>query len=80
MIDTGCQSWLSKNLFAAEKAVALAPDLADGYVARGSIRTQMTWDWAGAQADLEKALALRSRVHGSEVLTVSAPRTAAVGS
>ncbi len=43
---------------AAEKAVAVDPDLADGYAARGYVRTMVTWDWAGAQADLERALAL----------------------
>jgi TolB-like protein/Flp pilus assembly protein TadD len=43
---------------AAERAIALAPDLADGYSARGWIRTSITWDWSGGQADFEKALAL----------------------
>jgi serine/threonine protein kinase/TolB-like protein/Tfp pilus assembly protein PilF len=41
---------------AADKAVALGPDEADGYVVRGDIRVTVNWDWAGAKADLEKAL------------------------
>jgi len=42
----------------ADRAVALAPDSADGYAARGYLRFVWLWDWAGAQADFENALAL----------------------
>jgi serine/threonine-protein kinase len=42
----------------AEKAVALAPDLAESYRARGSLRSNLLWDWSGARSDLERALAL----------------------
>jgi TolB-like protein/Tfp pilus assembly protein PilF len=42
----------------ADKAIALAPELADGYLARGWLRMSLALDWSGAQADLEKALAL----------------------
>jgi TolB-like protein/Tfp pilus assembly protein PilF len=42
----------------ADKSVTLAPREADGYAARGYLRAQYTWDWAGAQADLAKALTL----------------------
>src|SRR5437016_3728950 len=49
---------LTRALSAAEKAVALAPDLADGYVARARLRASWKWDWTGAAADLERALAL----------------------
>jgi TolB-like protein len=45
----------------AERAIALAPDLADGYAARGFVRYTWYWDWPGAQADLEKALAIDDR-------------------
>ena len=45
-------------LAAAEKAVALAPGLAEGYSARGFLRTVYRYDFAGAQADLDKAVAL----------------------
>jgi predicted Zn-dependent protease len=47
-----------RGLAAAEKAIALAPALADGYTARGWMRSNFTWEWAGAQADLERALAI----------------------
>jgi serine/threonine protein kinase/Tfp pilus assembly protein PilF len=42
----------------AERAVALDPTLADGHAARGRVRMLITWDWAGAQQDLEHAIAL----------------------
>jgi tetratricopeptide (TPR) repeat protein len=47
-----------RALVDADKSVALAPDQADGYAARGHIRAQGPWDWAGARADFEKALAI----------------------
>ena len=34
----------------AAKAVALAPDHADGYSARAFMKESLDWDWAGAQA------------------------------
>jgi TolB-like protein len=43
---------------AAEKAVALAPDLAEAFAARGLLRALLQWDWPGAQSDYERALAL----------------------
>lgn len=43
---------------AADKAIALAPDEADGYSARGSQRIYHSWDWTGAQADFVRALTL----------------------
>jgi len=51
---------------AADKAVALAPDLADSWSARGWMRTCISWDWAGARADFERALALNAR--GANIL------------
>jgi serine/threonine-protein kinase len=44
---------------AAEKAIELAPDLPDGYLARGFVRVPIQWDFEGARADLERALALK---------------------
>lgn len=43
---------------AAEKAIALAPDAPEGYWARGQLRYLYYYDWSGARADYEKALAL----------------------
>jgi len=42
----------------ADQAIALAPNLADGYVARAWLRFSRKWDWPEAQADLERALQL----------------------
>ncbi len=48
---------LPKARAAAEKAIALAPEFAGGYSARGGLRT-LDHDWPGARADLERALSL----------------------
>ena len=53
--DTADEAGQQHALVAADKAVELAPDEADVYVARGYLRARR-WDWTGAQADLEKAL------------------------
>ncbi|MCM3877986.1 MAG: protein kinase, partial [Thermoanaerobaculia bacterium] len=52
-IDEGKRTALSL----AEKAIALDPDLSDGYTIRGGFRAG-SWDWVGAQADSNRALAL----------------------
>ncbi len=46
---------------AADKAVALAPDLPDSYGARGFVRAGILWDWAGARSDFERSLAINPR-------------------
>lgn len=51
----------ARAVAAAERAVALAPDLAESWSARGWVRTALTWDWAGARSDFERALAIRPR-------------------
>jgi len=43
---------------AADRAVSLGPEDASSYGARGFIRYALRWDWRGAQADFEKAIAL----------------------
>ncbi len=55
---SGDAALLQQALAVAEKAVALAPEQADGYVARGYFRGTVSFDWAGAQADLAKGLDL----------------------
>ncbi|MFI4889496.1 MAG: TIR domain-containing protein [Steroidobacterales bacterium] len=56
--DSAERAGYARALAAADKAIELAPSEPEGYSARGLIRTLVTWDWAGAQADFEKALAL----------------------
>jgi TolB-like protein/Flp pilus assembly protein TadD len=48
----------ARALAAAEKAVALNPLLGDGYATRGFLRYVHKWDWAGADADLRRAIEL----------------------
>jgi adenylate cyclase len=56
--QTGDASGLARATGDAERAIALAPDRADGYFARGYLRTLWLWDWEGAGTDLRKAVAL----------------------
>jgi TolB-like protein/Tfp pilus assembly protein PilF len=53
-IDAGKE----RALAAAERAIELAPEFADGYSARGYMRYSFRWDWAAAQADFERAVQL----------------------
>jgi TolB-like protein/tetratricopeptide (TPR) repeat protein len=43
---------------AAERALALAPDLAEGHVALAHVRMGYDWDWSGADASMRRALEL----------------------
>jgi serine/threonine-protein kinase len=61
----------------AEKAVAIDPDLPDGYRARGWIRHSDLYDWEGARADLEKARALGPQ--GEHLLALEAELLATDG-
>jgi TolB-like protein len=56
-VATRARLW-EEALAAAERAVSLAPELADGYSARGWLRGVIGLDWAGEEADLERALTL----------------------
>jgi len=61
---------------AAEQAVALAPELAEGYAARGFLRVSTDWDWIGARSDFERAVALEpgnSEIRQRYARTVLAP-------
>ena len=55
---SGAWADMQQAIADGDRAVALAPALVDGYVARGYNRLNFKNDWAGAQADFEKALAL----------------------
>ncbi len=52
------EAQLRRAIAAAEKAVALAPDLADALSTRGTLRGLIERDWNGAKADLERAISL----------------------
>jgi len=43
---------------AAERALALDPNLPEAHAARGFIKTNYDWDWAGADTSFQRALAL----------------------
>ena len=44
---------------AAQKALALDPSLAEGYIALGRIKSRLEWDWAAADAALQAGYAAR---------------------
>jgi serine/threonine-protein kinase len=48
-----------RALFAADQAIAVAPNLPNGYLARSRARRAILFDWAGALAEVDKALTLR---------------------
>jgi TolB-like protein/Flp pilus assembly protein TadD len=56
--STGDAAGQRQAMTDAETAVTLAPQEADGYASRGVLRMTFLWDWNGAEADLETALAL----------------------
>lgn len=66
--SSGDAAGQQRALAAADKAVELAPDEPDAYAARSYMRLRRTWDWSGAQADLEKALTYDSTDSTNSVL------------
>ncbi len=56
--DQGSGDLAELSRASAERALALAPLLADGYVARALVRWGFDHDWLGSLRDLEKALSL----------------------
>jgi len=55
--DSADAAGMQRAEVAADRAIELAPEDAAGYHARGFLRTLHSWDWAGARADSEQALA-----------------------
>ena len=49
---------IAKAKTAADKALALEPNLAEGYLVRGWLRRNADWDWKGAESDLRHAIEL----------------------
>ncbi len=49
---------IAKAKVAAEKALALEPNLAEGYLVRGWLKRNSDWDWAGAENDLRRSIDL----------------------
>ena len=46
---------------AAQKAIDIDPNLAEGYTSRGFIKLAYDWDWLGAEADFKRGLELNPR-------------------
>jgi eukaryotic-like serine/threonine-protein kinase len=57
----GVADYKRRAIEAADRAVALGPDIPDGYWARGTVRAAILWDWPGVKADFERSLALNPR-------------------
>jgi TolB-like protein len=52
------QEAYGKSREAADRALALSPDLPDAHLARGSLLLRASFDWRGAEAEYRRALAL----------------------
>jgi serine/threonine protein kinase/Tfp pilus assembly protein PilF len=46
---------------AAERALAIDPNLAEGYTSRAFVKLAYDWDWRGAEADFRRALELNPK-------------------
>ena len=46
---------------AAQRALDIDPDLAEGYTSRAFIKLAYNWDWRGAEADFKRALELNPK-------------------
>lgn len=56
--DTNPREFFENARSAAEKAIALDPDLADGHVALAAVYGDYLWRWDDAEREYERALAL----------------------
>lgn len=52
---------ITKAKVAADKALALEPNLAEGYMIRGWLSRNFDWDWAGAESDLRHSIELNPK-------------------
>ena len=52
---------ITKAKVAADKALALEPNLAEGYMIRGWLKRNFDWDWAGAESDLRHSIELNPK-------------------
>jgi tetratricopeptide (TPR) repeat protein len=52
---------LPKARAAVQRALALAPDLAESHGASGELKLVLDWDWLGAADELQRAIALNPR-------------------
>jgi serine/threonine-protein kinase len=63
---TGVIAAQARALQRAERAIAIAPTLADGYRTRGRLRSESAFDQSGAMADFTRALELNPGDSGSQ--------------
>jgi tetratricopeptide (TPR) repeat protein len=52
------EAMIARSEAPASKAIAIAPDLPDGYAVRGANRLRLQWRWADGQADFARAMEL----------------------
>lgn len=50
------QETIAKAKTAVDKALALEPNLAEGYLVRGWLKRNADWDWAGAESDIRRSI------------------------
>jgi tetratricopeptide (TPR) repeat protein len=66
-----------QSRMAAERAIGLEPDLAEGYVALGLVQMNYDWDWQAADASFRRALELAPG--NAEVLRSAAALAGSIG-
>ncbi len=82
-IEAGGGSWMPyeegyrRAREAAERALALEPDLAEAHVALGLVRMGYDWDWPGVEASMRRALELAPG--NAEVVLAAAAAAGNVG-
>jgi eukaryotic-like serine/threonine-protein kinase len=59
------RKWSRRSVAEADRAVELDPNGVEALVARGTVRFVLTFDWAGARADLDRAVAVGPGVAGT---------------
>ena len=66
-MSTGDPAGYARAAAAAEQAISLAPQSADGYWAHGRYRYATAFDWRGGEADFKKALTLNPNLAPARV-------------
>ncbi len=60
---TGSDESISRARSDIERALALNPEQAEAFIARGYLRMMVDWDWDGADSDLKKAIGIAPNLH-----------------
>jgi serine/threonine-protein kinase len=74
----GDEAMKAQAIADADQAIAIAPQLAEGYLSRATSRLSFKRDWSGAEADYQRALALDPGASGVRMLIARGDLPAAI--